>query len=125
MGFASWLEWRGWRKSSPRPGRRRFTRRLYTYRTRPDAARGSADTQGTPTARAEALPADLLEWTNGQALIAKLAGQAGIRTGDRLSFTLAHERLQIFDAAGRNLRYRMEETGAIERGGSLVERSPV
>ena len=61
---------------------------------------------------------------DGQALVAKLAGQAGIRTGDRLSFTLAHERLQIFDAAGRNLRYRMEETGAIERGGSLVERSP-
>jgi hypothetical protein len=40
------------------------------------------------------------------------------------SGALAHERLQIFDAAGRNLRYRMEETGAIERGGSLVERIP-
>ncbi|HEY1152402.1 MAG TPA: hypothetical protein VGE73_01030, partial [Pseudolabrys sp.] len=61
---------------------------------------------------------------DGQALIAKIAGQAGIRAGDRLSFTLAQERLQIFDAAGRNLRYRMEETGARERGGSLVERSP-
>ncbi len=61
---------------------------------------------------------------DGQALIAKIAGQAGIRAGDRLSFTLAQERLQIFDAAGRNLRYRMEETGVRERGGSLVERSP-
>jgi ABC-type sugar transport system ATPase subunit len=61
---------------------------------------------------------------DGQELIAKLAGQAGIRVGERLSFTLAQERLQIFDAAGRNLRYRVEGTGARERSSSSVERSP-
>lgn len=58
---------------------------------------------------------------DGQALTAKLAGQAGVRAGDRLSFTLAQERLQLFDAMGRNLRYRMREAGA--QPGSLVERS--
>ncbi|MXN45599.1 sn-glycerol-3-phosphate ABC transporter ATP-binding protein UgpC [Shinella kummerowiae] len=62
---------------------------------------------------------------DGQALTAKLAGQAGIRAGDRLAFTIAHERLQIFDATGRNLRYRTEEAVTIERRGDLVERSPV
>ncbi|MCA0344426.1 ABC transporter ATP-binding protein [Shinella sp. 838] len=58
---------------------------------------------------------------DGQALTAKLAGQAGVRAGDRLSFTLAQERLQLFDAMGRNLRYRMREAGA--QPGSPVERS--
>ena len=58
---------------------------------------------------------------DGQALTAKLAGQAGVRAGDRLSFTLAQERLQLFDATGRNLRYRTQE--AVAHAGRLVERS--
>jgi ABC-type sugar transport system ATPase subunit len=48
---------------------------------------------------------------DGQALTAKIAGQAGIRAGHRLLFALAQERLQLFDAEGRNLRYRSSEAG--------------
>lgn len=50
---------------------------------------------------------------DAQPLIAKVAGQAAIKSGDRLGFDLQQDRLQLFDAAGNNLRYRAPNDPAL------------
>ena len=60
---------------------------------------------------------------DGQTLTAKIAGQAGIRPGEKLCFSLATDRLQLFDATGRNLRYATGEPKASARLDTVLERS--
>ncbi|MEJ6782811.1 ABC transporter ATP-binding protein [Aminobacter sp. Piv2-1] len=43
---------------------------------------------------------------DGQPIIAKLPGQAGVEAGDRLAFRVNAERLHVFEAGGRNIRFR-------------------